>query len=385
MSLRVWLAANTLLYPEGGGHLWAYLNWTLGLRAAGCDVVWLEGVDREVNLAEVRQHADLLRERLGPFGLGDRIALAANDEGSLPAEATSGFLDARAARGADLLVNMSYEHYPELDGCFRRKAVIDIDPGLLQLWIYHQDLELPPHDAYFTIGEHIGAAGAAAPTGGITWQHTFPAVALDAWPVATPVADGRFTTISHWYDAHWVDADDRYHDNDKRVAFLKYLELPRRITQPLELALCLRADEQWNLDPDEAEEAKNLADHGWRVRHAHEVAATPEAYRRYIQQSLGEFSCAKPAYARLQNAWMSDRTVCYLASGKPAVVEFTGPSDYLPDCEGLFRFRSLDEATGCFETLAADYPRQCRLARALAEKLFDARNVAAHLIERAMS
>jgi hypothetical protein len=385
MSLRVWLAANTLLYPQGGGHLWAYLNWALGLRAVGCDVVWLEGVDRDLSVAEVRRHADILRERLAPHGLGDRIALAANHPASLPAEATRGYLDAGAARGADLLVNMSYEHYPELDGCFRRTAVIDIDPGLLQLWIYHHDLELPPHDAYFTIGEHVGAAGSAVPTGGIPWQHTFPAVALDVWPVVPAAADGRFTTVSHWYDAHWVDADDHYHDNDKRAAFLKYLELPRRVAQPLELALCLRADEHLILDADEAEEAKTLTDHGWRVRHAHEVASTPDDYRRYIQHSLGEFSCAKPAYACLQNAWMSDRTVCYLASGKPAVVEHTGPSDNLPDCEGLFRFRSLDEAVGCFETLAAGYPRQCRLARALAEKLFDARKVAAHLIERSMS
>jgi hypothetical protein len=385
MNLRVWLAANTLLYPEGGGHLWAYLNWALGLRAAGCDVVWLEGVDRDLSVREIHRHADLLRDRLAEFGLGDRMALAANHRGTLPAEATTGFLDATAARGADLLINMSYEHYPELDDRFRRRAVIDIDPGLLQLWIFHRDLDLPPHDAYFTIGEHIGAAESAVPTCGIAWQHTFPAVALGAWPVVPAAADGRYTTVSHWYDAHWVDAGDECHDNDKRGAFLKYLELPQRIVQPLELALCLRADEQLNLDTDEAEDAKALTDHGWRVRHAHEIATTPGDYRRYIQRSLGEFSCAKPAYTRLQNAWMSDRTVCFLASGKPAVVEHTGPSDYLPDCEGLFRFQSLDEAAGCFETLAADYPRQCRHARALTEKLFDARKVAGHLVERAMS
>ena len=385
MPPRVWLAANTLLYPEGGGHLWAYLNWALGLRAAGCDVVWLEGTEPDLTIAETQHFAALLRNALEPYGLGHLIALSPKREGTLPAEATAGYLDGKSAQGADLLVNMSYDPLPELQGRFRRTALIDIDPGLLQVWIDQDEMQLAPHDAYFTIGETIGQPGSPIPTGKIAWQHTFPCVALEWWPVAAAGPDAAYTTISHWYSSNWVEFNGEGYDNDKRTAFLPYLDLPSRIAQPLELALCLGTDEQDRLEPDESEEMQSLVRRGWRVRHAVEVASNPGDYCGYIGQSLGEFSCAKPSYVRLQAAWMSDRTVCYLASGKPAVVEHTGPSRFLPDSEGLFRFRNFDEAVSSFQTLASDYPRQCHRARALAESLFGAKKVAAHLVQRVLS
>jgi hypothetical protein len=114
------------------------------------------------------------------------------------------------------------------------------------------------------------------------------------------------------------------------------------------------------------------------------IASNPWNYRQYIQTSRAEFSCAKPACIRLQNAWISDRTICYLASGKPAVVEHTGPSRFLPDAGGLFRFRNKPEAVRYIETVATDYERQCNLARSLAEEYFDARKVARAMLERAL-
>src|SRR5262249_11504230 len=138
------------------------------------------------------------------------------------------------------------------------------------------------------------------------------------------------------------------------------------------------------LDADEEEERRTLEGHGWRVCHSFAVASTPWDYQKYIQNSRGEFSCVKPSCVRLQNAWVSDRTLCYLASGKPAVVQHTGPSCILPDAAGLFRFRDLQEAARCLETAAADYDNQCRLARALAEEYFDARKVVRRVLERAL-
>jgi glycosyltransferase involved in cell wall biosynthesis len=88
---------------------------------------------------------------------------------------------------------------------------------------------------------------------------------------------------------------------------------------------------------------------------------------------------------RLANAWVSDRTLCYLASGKPAIVQHTGPSRFLPDAEGLFRFRNLDEAARALTAAESDYERHCRQARALAEEYFDARKVLAKLLERALA
>ena len=115
------------------------------------------------------------------------------------------------------------------------------------------------------------------------------------------------------------------------------------------------------------------------------MACTPVEYQRYIQESRGEFSCVKPSCLRLQNAWISDRTLCYLASGKPAVVEHTGQSRFLPDASGLFRFRSLEEAARSLELVASDYESQCQLARQLAEEYFDATKVVGHVLERALA
>jgi len=123
---------------------------------------------------------------------------------------------------------------------------------------------------------------------------------------------------------------------------------------------------------------------GWRLREAWDVTATPDAYRTYVQRSRGEFSCAKPAYVSLDTAWVSDRTLCYLASGKPAVVQHTGASRILPDAEGLLRFRSIDEAAKALAAAEADYERHGRAARALVEEHFDARQVVASVLERAL-
>ncbi|MBI3934183.1 MAG: hypothetical protein HY316_05795, partial [Acidobacteria bacterium] len=164
--------------------------------------------------------------------------------------------------------------------------------------------------------------------------------------------------------------------NDKRSGFLPFLDVPQRTTQLLELALCLGADEKG--------EQAELLRRGWRLREPATVASTPWDYQRYIQASRGEFSCVKPSCIRLQNAWIGDRTPCYLASGKPAVVQHTGPSRFLPDAAGLFRFHDVEEAVRCLKTAAADYERQCRLARALAEEYFDARKVVGRVLERSL-
>ena len=127
-----------------------------------------------------------------------------------------------------------------------------------------------------------------------------------------------------------------------------------------------------------------LRKRGWRVRDAHAVACTPWGYQRYIQQSRGEFSCAKPSCARLQNAWISDRTLCYLASGKPAIVQHTGPSRFLPDAEGLFRFRDIEEASRHLSIVEKDYERHSRAALAIAEEYFNSEKVLPRLLGEAL-
>jgi hypothetical protein len=374
MPLTVCLAAKTLYYPAGGGHLWAYLNWALGLKALGCRVIWFEGVNPETNAEELQGYVQLLKGRLARYGLHNLALWAWWGDGALSADDC---MPLEEAIGADLLLNQQYGMRADLVCRFRRSALLDIDPGLTQVWLSRNLMQMAPHDVYFTIGETVGQGTARFPDNGLPWQYTPPCVALDWWPVTRATENAAFTTVTHWSMDEWEEEDGQVYSNDKRTGFLPYLELPGITAQPLELALRLG---EWDQD-----ERISLETRGWRVRDSEAISSTPWDYQRYIQQSRGEFSCVKPSCIRLQNAWISDRTICYLASGKPALVEHTGPSRFLPETEGLIRFRSLEDAAARLDEVAVDYERHCELARALAEEYFDARKVAAAVVERALA
>lgn len=377
MTLTVCLYARTLYYPAGGGHLWVYLNWALGLRALGCQVIWLEAVFPWTPAHELQAYVTALKTRLERYGLAASVALCSSTYESLPQEAQTGCLDLEVAVAADLLLNLRYGIAPEVVGRFRRSALVDIDPGLLQTWMSTGAVSVARHDVYFTIGETVGQPEARFPDVGLKWQYTPPCVALDWWPTHWAARGAPFTTVSHWNANEWMQDADEIYANDKRTGFLPFLDLPQWTVQPLELAICLGVYDQ--------DERGGLEERGWRVRNAPEVTSTPWDYQRYIQDSYGEFSCVKPSCVRLQNAWISDRTLCYLASGKPTVIQHTGPSRFLPDADGLFRFHDLKEAAHCLETVAADYEQQCKLARKLAEEYFDAQKVVGRVLEQALA
>lgn len=343
-------------------------------------MIWLEKADPGRPASETRASAAALKDRLARYGLAESVALCSYNAQPLPRDATEGCLDLEAAAEADLLLNVGYELPPGAIGRFRRSALVDIDPGLLQVWMSKGLIEVAKHDAYFTIGETVGRPGTRIPDVGLKWQYTPPCVALDWWPPqqqAPPGADAPFTTVTHWHMDEWEEDEAGLYSNDKRTGFLPFLELPRYAAQPLELAIRLGEYDQ--------HERAVLQGHGWRVRDTREVASTPGDYQGYVQGSRGEFSCVKPSCIRLQNAWISDRTICYLASGKPALVQHTGPSRFLPDSEGLLRFRDVKEAARRLAAVADDYERQCGLARALAEEHFDAQKVVGGVLERALA
>lgn len=377
--MQVWLLANTLRYPQGGGHRWVYLNWALGLRSLGCEVVWLERVEsKNTSREQLRQLLAALRSALEPFCLADRIALCSHPEDPILQVASPEWIDISAAGDADLLLDMDYLTWPEVTRRFRRSALIDIDPGLSQsLRAVKSSRDLAPHDVYFSIGETVGQPGSLIPDLGLKWHYTPPCVHLESWPVHPTPKRAPFTTVSHWNESSVITDDRGDYVNDKRRAFRPYLDLPRHTNQPLELALCLGTDAD--------NEETMLRDFGWNVRQAWDVTSTCDDYQRYIQNSKGEFSAAKPLCLRLQNAWVSDRSICYLASGKPVIVENTGPSRFLPDAEGLFRFHTIEEAAQMLDAVAADYERQCKLARALAVEYFDAKKNLTSVLERALS
>jgi hypothetical protein len=382
-------AYNVANTPEFGGHFWVYLQYVHALRRLGCEVFWLERLRSDDRGRDTSAAVRAFFQRMERFGLGDK-AILYETAGSDGGDAELRFIGVSSAtaetvfRRADLLLNFHYAIDPGLLSRFRRTALIDIDPGLLQFWISQGQLRVPPHDLYLTIGETVGTPAARFPDCGLPWLRIRPPVCLDLWPYAySPVFRG-FTTVSSWLGGEYVVegtgvAKRVLYENDKRVSFLQFAELPARTSCELELAICFKG----RPDAPDVADRELLGRKGWLVRDALEVARTPERYRAYIQASRGEFSCAKPSYVEFQTAWVSDRTLCYLASGKPAVVQDTGPSAFLPTGEGLFRFSTVEEAAEALAAIDAHYERHCRTARAIAEAFFDARTVLTDILNLA--
>jgi hypothetical protein len=366
---------RTLKFLEGGGHFWVYLQYVHGLRQAGCDVYWLEWVPSDARWRE-RSRIEAWLRRLRRYGLDGRVILYTDGERGDPDYLVGSRSEADKVFGrADLLLNFHYAIDSQLLARFRRTALVDIDPGLLQMWMSTGQLTVAPHDLYLTIAETLDGPPAGQP-GGVQWTHIRPPVCLDLWPYRYDPRCAVFTTVTDWWSGfatEIVDGRPVMYDNNKRVSFLAFAELPRLTSQPLELAVYLA--------PDDTEDRRTMERHGWRLRHSLEVSRTPEMYRSYIQRSRGEVSCVKPSYAKLRNGWISDRSLCYLASGKPVVMQHTGLASYLPSGEGVFEFSTGAEAAEALATINAAYEKHCRSARDIAATYFDARRTTEKILD----
>jgi len=379
MSTVVVSPYRTLEFLEGGGHFWVYLQYVHGLRQVGCDVYWVEQFDSRGARQERSRVHSLLR-RLERYGLAGKVILCTDAGGERTYIGATRSEAHELFERADLLLNFHYAIDPELLACFRRTALVDIDPGLLQTWMSTGLLSVAPHDVYLTTGETVGMPSALFPDGGLEWVHIRPPVCLDLWPYTYDPRCEVFTTVTNWW-GEWatetVEGRPVLYDNTKRIAYLALAGLPSLTSQPLELAV--------HLAPADGEERQMLERRGWRIRHASEVSRTPEMYRTYIQRSRGELSCVKPSCVKLQNGWVSDRSLCYLASGKPVVTQDTGPSPYLPFGDGILRFSTSEEAAAALAAVNADYQRHCRSARQIAEAYFDARQIAERVLNVALA
>jgi len=412
MTSVVVKAVNVAGFPDGGGHFWVFMQYAHSLRQLGCDVHWLERFESLGSPVADDRALALFATRMERFGLADRFVLyrvdrAAPDHVEFLGDGSERF--GELVRGAELLLNFDYSIEPQILEAFRLSALVDIDPGLLQFWIATGQLAVIPHHVYLTIGE-AASVGSSIPETQIEWRYTRRPVCLDLWPFVHEPKAVALTTVSGWWggggEGEWVtDGGDLVFENNKRVGFLQFVELPCRTSQALELALTLGAGDE-TLPPrtrrptarhrgrpapdgvtdyvDDATDRRTLERFGWRVRSAAEVAGDPFAYRAYVQQSRGEFSCAKPSCMYFANAWISDRTLCYLASGKPAIVQNTGPSELLPSAWGIFRFEDYEGALAAIDTVNRQYRTQSDAARDVAATLFDGPTVVEDLLDIAM-
>ncbi len=373
--------------PFNGGNAWSRLNWILGLKKLGFEVCFVEQISRSncVNaagaLADFADSVNLayFRAVLDRFGLSHASALIYEDGKKVYGPPLTELL--AMAQEAILLFNFSgHLTHHDLKNRVRCKLYYDDDPGFTQFWHAAGDPgpRLNHHDFYFTIGRNIGAADCVIPTSDITWRHTRPPVVLDQWDdVKSPEnADhpfDRFTTVGAWRGPYGPVQYRGKTYGVKGHEFRKFIELPQRESSQFELAL--------NIHPADHKDLEALRHHGWQIVDPKQVADSPDAYRHYVQTSGAEVSAAQGAYVQTNSGWFSDRTACYLASGKPALVQDTGLARHYPLGEGLLAFRTIDEAVEGAQRIVGDYPRHCRAARRLAEDYFDSDKVVGGLLE----
>ncbi|CAA9493185.1 MAG: hypothetical protein AVDCRST_MAG30-1491 [uncultured Solirubrobacteraceae bacterium] len=367
--LRIVLSGMLAGVPGQGGASWAVLQYLLGLRRLGHDVVLVEPAAPG---PAVGAYFAAVVER---FGLEGRAALLDPATGATTGLSRAALLDAVA--GADLLLNVSGMLADEeiLAACEVR-VFVDLDPGFTQLWhaVEGIDMGFDRHDRFVTIGGRIGTDGCTVPTCGREWLTTLQPVVLEHWPVGGEVRHDAFTTVGHWRAYGSIDHDGvRY--GQKAHSLRALLELPERA------AASARFTPALGIHPDETSDLAALDAHGWELLDPAVVAGTPEDYAEFVRGSWAEIGVAKSGYVESACGWFSDRSVCYLASGRPVLAQDTGFGDDLPTGEGLLAFSTVDEAAAGAAELRAHYGRHRLAARALAEEAFESDRVLRRLLE----
>jgi hypothetical protein len=355
--------------PWQGGATWAVLQYLLGFRRLGCDVYFVEPID-EPCADSARYIERVMRE----FGLDGRWALVPRDGGDPLGMSREGL---RAAAGeADVLLNVSgMLADPDVLERVPVRAYLDLDPAFLQLWhaVEGVDMRLDAHTHFVTLADTIGQPGCPIPTCGREWLATLPPVVLDEWPVATRLERDATTTVGHWrsYGTIWHEGVQY---GQKAHSLRPLMDLPHRAPSRFELAIAIHPEEENDLDA--------LNENGWILLDPADVAATPDEYRRFVQGSWAEFGLAKSGYVVSGSGWFSDRSACYLASGRPVIAQDTGFGRRLPTGEGLLAFSTTDEVLHAIEQLDAGYEHHRDAARAVAEDYLDSDRVLGALLER---
>lgn len=366
------IVAGTIGRSVTGGQAWANLQYLAGLHALGHEVYYLEDVgdwsstycwEEGQQTDSIDYPANFIHDALVPFGLGSRWVYRVNKEtrglsleqlGELCSSA-----DLLLIRGVPFIV-----WRPEYDQP-RRRAFIDVDPGFTQIRMSTGEpafVETTSKCEHLcTIGQRIGLGDCPVPTLGREWIKTVSPVALEHWPLATAHDDGAFTTIVRWRGFKDVQfAGVEYGQRDKE--FARFLDVPQRTPQRLKVALTGAAPER-------------LSNFGWEVVEGWQASKSLGAYQRFIQHSRGEVCIAKHCYVATRGGWFSDRTACYLASGRPVVMQDTGLSDWIPLGKGLVPFTDADSLVQALELVNSSYEEHRRFARGLAERFFDSSKV----------
>lgn len=369
-------------YPFGG-MTWQVLHYLAGLRDLGFDVWYVEDTDAEVRdpstlwtTGNYKPNVEYLASQMDAIGLGDRWIFRPPGVREICLGAAS--IDGLTAlyKNADAVINLCGSHElrndHELIDCL---VYLETDPVPKQIAVAMGDeqtlAELGRYKFLFTYGENLGRDDCPVPVEIFDWHVTRPPVIVDWWQNGSATSrDPAFSTVTSWSkswnDVTWQGETWRW---SKHHEFRKHVSLPERSGVPLELSVVGMDDE----------EADRFRSGGWRLRSASDLSA-PDAYRAYIQRSLGEFTVAKEQYVRPVSGWFSDRSVCYLAAGRPVIAQETGFSKFISSGLGLVPFVTAADAAEALAEVAGDYERHCQAATDVANECFSAHNVLRQMV-----
>jgi hypothetical protein len=369
-GLRILFSGMVAGDPGQGGASWSILQYLLGFRALGHQVRLVEPVDR----LDPRAVA-YFEQVVGDFGLEGEAALLVRgrrETAGAPYEEL-----ARWASETDVLVNVSgMLRDEELAGPPPLRVFLDLDPAFNQLWDAEGiEMGFDLHNRFANVGLGLGAPDCPVPTGGREWLKTLPPVFLPRWERATGPGEA-FTTVGNWRGYGSVEWEGRRY-GQKAHSLRKLLDLPKLTGERLAPALAIH--------PEETEDLGALRAHGWELRDPGALAGTPARYAELVRGSKGEIGIAKEGYVASRSGWFSDRSACYLASGRPVVAQDTGFPGCLPTGEGLLAFTTAEEAAAAIDAVSAAYARHAGAARALAEDLLDSRRVLTRLLDQVSS
>jgi hypothetical protein len=389
--LRIVVGGFLGLAPAGG-LAWDYLHYPLGFATLGHDVFYVEDTrlwpvyQAGGDGADCAAGVAFLAAAMERVGLADRWAY--RDEVSGRCFGMTEERTREACRTADVFVNLSCASVlRDEHASIPVRILLDTDPMFTQIQYAEAGEGFTPggsgiralvegHTHHFTFGESVGDAGCRIPARGVEWKPTRQPIFLPEWPARDLPADAgaAFTTLMNWTAGRPLrHAGETWGQKD--VEFLRFAGLPRRVPGlPLAVAVGQTggAGEPFPRGMAEA--------NGWRVLDPDACAPDPASYRAFIQSSRGEFSVAKETYVKGGTGWFSGRSASYLASGRPVVTQDTGWSRHLPSGEGLFAFRTMDEAAAGLEAVAADPARHARAARRIAEEHFASGGVLRRLL-----
>jgi hypothetical protein len=363
---------------------WMHMQIAVGLRRLGHEVYYVETTStwpydplRQAYVCDSAYAVEYLAHVAGSFGLGDRWAYRR----SYLDRAWFGLSRARAEDlllHADAVFNVAGATYLAKEELkIGRPVYFGTDPVRHELEYAKGSDDtrtfIEEHTDFVTYGENIGRPGCPIPPLPRLRSRTRQPVLLDLWESGPPVRD-TFTTVCNWKQVgHDIEYQGDIYYWSKHHEFLKFIDLPQRVTQPIELAMPLST-----LPPDDR---CRLESHGWQLTNAHAFTTDPWIYRDYVRASRGEFTVAKDQNVRLRSGWFSERGACYLAAGRPVITQDTGFGTILPTGEGLFAFNTMEDVMVAFEAINVDYARHSRAARRIAEEYFRAETVLTKVLQ----